>query len=179
MLSIPFFFNHACNTISPPYILCRVHQRTGGTNVYHDPWRLLGVQRGASCEEIKQAYRRLAKLHHPDSGGDPERFQRVLWAYKELTTTQEYSYLKPPTTRQHRGVVVVYGGAGRSYGPLYRALRRCLKPRLIWQRGTVSLSSPVLFALAIPALGLKFNPLLTLACSTVILCTGRLRIIRY
>jgi len=146
--------------------------------VYKDPWRVLGVGRGASSEEIKQAYSRLARLHHHDAGGSAERFSRVLWAYKELTGTQEYASLRSPHRRPRTGVVVVYG-SGRTYGPLYRALRRCFRPRVIWQRGKVSLSSPLLVVCALPALGLKFSPLLTLACGTVILCTGRLRIIRF
>lgn len=31
-----------------------------------DPWRVLGIQPGASAEEVRQAYMRLVKLHHPD-----------------------------------------------------------------------------------------------------------------
>ena len=36
-----------------------------------DPYRALGVARTASRDEIAHAYRRLAKLHHPDSGAPP------------------------------------------------------------------------------------------------------------
>src|SRR4029078_5802974 len=35
-----------------------------------DPYRTLGLARGASIDEIKRAYRRLAKIHHPDAAGE-------------------------------------------------------------------------------------------------------------
>ncbi len=31
-----------------------------------DPWRILGLQEGASVEEVKRAYRDLCKINHPD-----------------------------------------------------------------------------------------------------------------
>lgn len=31
-----------------------------------DPWRILGVKEGASVEELKQVYRQLCRVHHPD-----------------------------------------------------------------------------------------------------------------
>ena len=41
----------------------------------------LGVQTGASVEEVKQAYRRKIKEVHPDQGGDEDEFKRVREAY--------------------------------------------------------------------------------------------------
>lgn len=57
----------------------------------HDPWTILGVDRSASADEIKAAYRRLAKDHHPDKGGDPNRFIEIQNAYKQLTEPQKQS----------------------------------------------------------------------------------------
>jgi curved DNA-binding protein len=45
----------------------------------------LGLQMGAAPEEIKAAYRKLAKQHHPDSGGDVSKFQEVSNAYETLS----------------------------------------------------------------------------------------------
>jgi molecular chaperone DnaJ len=42
-----------------------------------DPYETLGVSRTSTADEIKSAYRKLAKKHHPDLGGDPEKFKEI------------------------------------------------------------------------------------------------------
>lgn len=53
-----------------------------------DYYALLGVGRDATEDEIKRAYRKLARTHHPDAnGGDPEaeaRFKEITLAYETL-----------------------------------------------------------------------------------------------
>lgn len=58
----------------------------------HDYYQILGVEKTASQDDIKRAYRRLASQHHPDKGGDKERFQEI---------QQAYSVLSDATQRQH------------------------------------------------------------------------------
>jgi len=48
-------------------------------------YSLLGVTEKASGREIKQSYRRLAKVTHPDAGGDPEKFKQIAKAYAVLS----------------------------------------------------------------------------------------------
>jgi DnaJ-class molecular chaperone len=45
----------------------------------------LGLPRGASKDEIKKAYRKLAVQHHPDKGGDTEKFKEISNAYSILS----------------------------------------------------------------------------------------------
>ena len=50
-----------------------------------DYYKVLGVDKGASKEEIKKAYRKLAHKHHPDkNGGKDEEFKRINEAYYVL-----------------------------------------------------------------------------------------------
>jgi DnaJ-class molecular chaperone len=45
----------------------------------------LGVGRGAGVAEIRDAYKKAARQHHPDKGGDPEKFKRIQRAHEILT----------------------------------------------------------------------------------------------
>jgi curved DNA-binding protein len=54
---------------------------------YKDYYKILGVERGAGDEDIKKAYRRLARKYHPDVSKEAnakEKFQEVSEAYETL-----------------------------------------------------------------------------------------------
>ncbi len=49
----------------------------------------LGLNKGASPEEIKKAYRSMAMKHHPDRGGDEKKFKEIEEAYRTLSDPQK------------------------------------------------------------------------------------------
>lgn len=66
----------------------------------NDCYRLLGLQPGASYEDIKGAYRRLARQLHPDTGSEQDlprktRFIQVTAAYKHLLAHAKFSPAQP------------------------------------------------------------------------------------
>lgn len=55
-----------------------------------DYYKILGVEKSATEEEIKKAYRKLAHQHHPDKkGGNAEQFKAVNEAYQILSNREK------------------------------------------------------------------------------------------
>jgi molecular chaperone DnaJ len=50
-----------------------------------DYYSILGVKKGATEDDIKKSFRRLAHEHHPDKGGDPAKFKDINEAYQVLS----------------------------------------------------------------------------------------------
>ena len=83
-----------------------------------DYYSTLGVPRGASEDEIKKAYRKLAMTHHPDRGGDQAKFQQIQEAYATLSDPgkrQQYDNPQP----QNGGFEFHFGGGGDPFQDIF------------------------------------------------------------
>ena len=65
-----------------------------------DPYAVLGLQKGASQEEIKRQFRKLSMKHHPDrnhnSASATEKFQKINAAYSQINTLDKCRDLDGP-----------------------------------------------------------------------------------
>ena len=75
-----------------------------------DYYNILGVSKGASDEEIKKAYRKLAHKYHPDKkGGDEAKFKEINEAYQILSDKKKRA--------QYDQFGAAFEGAGAGAGP--------------------------------------------------------------
>lgn len=142
--------------------------------MYYEARRILGVSANSDSTEIRRAYRQLVKKHHPDVGGDPNHFKQINAAYLRLISNQDSPMLGPSVAYEH-SVRVVYSSRKPSYSPGYLIVRKVLGPRIIWRRGQISFSIPLLVAIVLPAATWSFHPAATVIYSAGFLALGQVK----
>ena len=88
------------------------------------PFEVLGVAASASEDELRKAYRRALRETHPDTGGDPQRFHAVQYAWEQISTPARRAAYKGGTAAAGHGTFTAQGGRAqqdtrpkaRSYG---------------------------------------------------------------
>ncbi|MEW3594439.1 DnaJ domain-containing protein, partial [Enterococcus entomosocium] len=82
-----------------------------------DYYEVLGLQKGASDDEIKKAYRKLSKQYHPDINKEPDaeaKFKEISEAYEILSDSQKRAAYDQ---YGHAGTDPNYGGGyGGGFG---------------------------------------------------------------
>jgi len=89
---------------------------------YKDYYKILGVSKTATQDDIKKAYRKLARKHHPDANLDnpmaEEKFKEIGEAYEVLKDPEKrsrYDQLGSNWKQYARAGAEWPGGAGRTY----------------------------------------------------------------
>ena len=78
---------------------------------YKDYYRIMGLERDASQDEVKKAYRRLARKYHPDVSDSPDAEQ----LFKDLG--EAYAVLKDPEKRAAYDELGANWKAGQEFKP--------------------------------------------------------------
>jgi DnaJ-class molecular chaperone len=86
-----------------------------------DYYAALGVPKTATADDIKRAFRKLASQHHPDKGGDTQKFQAIQQAYATLGDEQkraEYDNPRPQFSgfQGHPGGININDIFGQMFG---------------------------------------------------------------
>ena len=82
----------------------------------NDPYKILGVPEDASDEEIKKAYRELARKYHPDNYHDNPLEDLAKEKMKEINAAYEQITKERASGRRTGGAGGAYGGGSYGYG---------------------------------------------------------------
>lgn len=84
-----------------------------------DYYKTLGVPRDATDDQIKKAFRKLARTHHPDAGGDEAKFKELNEAYEVLSDKEKREMYDTYGTANPNEIPQSWGAGGDPFGGQY------------------------------------------------------------
>lgn len=88
-------------------------------NATPDYYKILGVSRDASADEIKKAFRKLARTNHPDAGGDEEKFKEINEAYEVLSDDKKRKLYDQYGTANENQIPRGWSGGAVNMGDIF------------------------------------------------------------
>ena len=84
-----------------------------------DPYQILNISHDAILEQVKEAYRQLARTHHPDRDGNPETFKIIKIASKMIIDNLKKGV---PIPKQNSSTFVDLKEQAQNYQPVQKQL---------------------------------------------------------
>jgi len=88
-----------------------------------DYYKELGIEKTATPEDIKKAYRKLVMVHHPDKGGNQEKFKKISESYEILSDPEKrknYDTPQPNISNIHSDLFsMFFNGGGVSFSNMF------------------------------------------------------------
>lgn len=103
-----------------------------------DYYKTLGLDKSASSDDIKQAYRRLASKMHPDKGGSTEDFQKLEEAYRTLSDPEKRAEYDNPRPQFHHQSGFPFDGF--PFGDFFAQFHRPQQPQASIFRTSIQLT---------------------------------------
>lgn len=109
-----------------------------------NPYEILGVKEGASKDEIKRAYREMAKKYHPDQHGSNPLRELAEEKMRELNEAYEYLMKNAPDSSSNGGYNSSYSGGYNNTSSNYGGNANYASIRMHIQNGNLNAAEDML-----------------------------------
>jgi DnaJ-class molecular chaperone len=87
-------------------------------------YKTLNIDKNATADDIKKAYRKMASKHHPDKGGSKEEFQKIEEAYRTLGDPEKRQLHDNPHQSNPAGFSFNFGGGPAGMHDIFNEMFR-------------------------------------------------------